>query len=630
MLRPRPACWFEVLTARDDATLVLEALARTRAIELEPRTRAIELEARSRANELEAPAGEGAADPAALSPLLAQFAELAARYAAYWPAPAACRPSAFPDLPLHALQAGLACLRAWAGQAEPAIVALQRAQAEAAELRLWQRVLAARAAAKLDAGELLAAGPLLQLRLFVLPTGSDWLAAWPGTAQGLDLLASPLLIDGAPHLLVAGPAAALQALAQRVSRLKGRSHILPPWLADAAPGHEDRAAQRLHALQAAEDDARAQLQALERSHALGRVLGDLHRLQWLQDHVRTLPSGRLLCWVTGWCSDASGRTLAQALARSGARAIWRQAPPPAGLEPPLLLSNPPWARPFEVFSRALGMPASDEADPSTLLALAVPLLFGYMFGDVGQGLLLAAAAWWQRDRLPLARLLMVGGLAAAGFGLLFGSVFGLHGLLPALWLQPLHAPLVVLAAPLLGGALLLTLGLGLNALAAAWRGQLARWLLTDAWLVVVYLALLAAFALPASLWLAAAAALLFCIGHGLRGGGLGAAAAAAGELVEKTLQLLLNTLSFARVGAFALAHAGLSSALVALMQAADSPLAKAAVLVLGNLLVIALEAMVVSIQTTRLVLFEFFTRFMQGRGRVFRPLPAPPYATQEI
>jgi V/A-type H+-transporting ATPase subunit I len=108
-----------------------------------------------------------------------------------------------------------------------------------------------------------------------------------------------------------------------------------------------------------------------------------------------------------------------------------------------------------------------------------------------------------------------------------------------------------------------------------------------------------------------------------------AAFAAIGELVEKTLQILINTLSFARVGAFALAHAGLSSAIVALMDAADSFVAKALVLVIGNAVVIVLEAMVVSIQTTRLVLFEFFTRFMQGTGRAFRPLPAPPFTTQE-
>ena len=46
-------------------------------------------------------------------------------------------------------------------------------------------------------------------------------------------------------------------------------------------------------------------------------------------------------------------------------------------------------------------------------------------------------------------------------------------------------------------------------------------------------------------------------------------------------------------------------------------------LALGNVLVIALEGMVVSIQTTRLLLFEFFIRFLIGSGRAFKPLPPP-------
>jgi V/A-type H+-transporting ATPase subunit I len=128
---------------------------------------------------------------------------------------------------------------------------------------------------------------------------------------------------------------------------------------------------------------------------------------------------------------------------------------------------------------------------------------------------------------------------------------------------------------------------------------------------------------------AAAAAVCFCAGHAVHARRAMAALGAIGELVEKTLQILINTLSFARVGAFALAHAGLSSAIVALMDAAPGTAAKALVLVLGNAVVIVLEAMVVSIQTTRLVLFEFFTRFMQGTGRAFRPLPAPPFTHRE-
>ena len=58
-------------------------------------------------------------------------------------------------------------------------------------------------------------------------------------------------------------------------------------------------------------------------------------------------------------------------------------------------------------------------------------------------------------------------------------------------------------------------------------------------------------------------------------------------------------------------------------QDPDPTTGAAVVLVIGNIVIIALEGLVVSIQTTRLVLFEFFTRFLRVSGRRFRPLPAP-------
>ncbi|MDP3702583.1 MAG: V-type ATPase 116kDa subunit family protein [Hylemonella sp.] len=613
MLRPRPARWFEILAARDDATLVLEALARTGAVELEAR------------------AGAGvAADPVELAPLLAEFLDVSARYRAYWPAEPSCRPSAFPQAPAATLHSSLASIRAWAQEAEPMVRALQRADTERRELQLWQRVLGALQPDQIDPGQLAAAGPLLQVQLFVLPAGTEPGLALPQSSAGLELLSSTLEIEAVPHLLVAGRPEALEAVAQRVATLKGSRHAVPRWLQSDANANRSHASDRLLALDAEQAQMTTALDACTQRHALAQALGDVHRLQWLMHNVQALEAGRLFCWITGWTSDAQGDTLAQAVHASAARALLHHPPPPVGVSAPLLLSNPPWSRPFEIFSRALGMPSASEADPTPLLAIVVPLMFGFMFGDVGQGLLLAALGWWYQKRYPIARLLMVGGLSASVFGLLFGSVFGLHGLLPALWLHPLDDPLAVLLAPLLGGAVLLTLGLGLDALAAWWRGALRRWLLTDAALVVVYLGLLGAFFHPVSLTVAAVAALYFCLGHAVLGGRLTAALGALGELVEKTLQILINTLSFARVGAFALAHAGLSSAIVALMDAADPLLLKALVLVLGNVVVIVLEAMVVSIQTTRLVLFEFFTRFMQGQGRAFKPLPPPPFTYQEI
>jgi V/A-type H+-transporting ATPase subunit I len=325
------------------------------------------------------------------------------------------------------------------------------------------------------------------------------------------------------------------------------------------------------------------------------------------------------------------------------------------------------------------MPAGNEADPSVLLALVVPLMFGYMFGDVGQGVIIAAVGFALRRRFALARLFIAGGLAATAFGFVFGSVFSLH-VLPPLWVEPLADPLAVLAAPLVGGAFLLIAGLALAALQAHWRGELAGWAAADAGYVLSYVGLVAAPlmamvappAIPAALAAAALGAAWFCAGRVGRAliqarqdpahraqtapaaasnaaattattatattasattagitAALTAGFAAVGELVERLLQVLLNTLSFARVGAFALAHAGLSSALLALTQAAPHPLIAALVVVLGNAIVVLLEGLVVSIQTTRLVLFEFFARFLAGQGRVFRPLPPPP-STHEL
>ena len=156
MLRPRPARWFEILAARDDATLVLEALARTGAVELEARS-SIGL-------------------PAAFAdvlPLLAQYADLAARYRAYWPpAEPASRPR-FPRAPVAALQRSLAIVRAWASESEPVIQALQRGESERRELHLWQPLLETLGRRALDPGLLAGAGPWLGVRLFLLPPGGE-------------------------------------------------------------------------------------------------------------------------------------------------------------------------------------------------------------------------------------------------------------------------------------------------------------------------------------------------------------------------------------------------------------------------------------------------------------------------
>ena len=367
---------------------------------------------------------------------------------------------------------------------------------------------------------------------------------------------------------------------------------------------------------------RAEIAALSVTHELPAALAVARRLEWVLANVKALETTDLFCRITGWTSDTAGTRVAAALEASAARGLVHFPPAPRRAHAPLLFANPWWARPYEIFTRALGMPTQDEADPSVLLALAVPLMFGYMFGDVGQGAVLAVGGWALRRRHPIAKLVFAGGLAAIAFGFAFGSVFGLHILEP-LWVQPLSDPLRVLVT-VVGGAVLLALGLVLGGIEAHWRHELPAWLVTGGPFLVAYAALLASLADSSALVVAAAALVAFCAGHAWVEGRATAALTAIAEFVDEVVKLLINTLSFARVGAFALAHAGLGSAIAALTHP-DSAWLTALVLVLGNALVLVLEAMVVSIQTTRLVLFEFFTRFLTAAGRPFRPLP-PPFA----
>ena len=607
MIRPRPARWFEILAARDDATLALEALAATRAVELEAR-----------------PSAVLPATLADLRPQLSEFAELSLRYRTYWPTTGRAA-SPFPEPPAVTLARSLAHLRAWAEEAEPVIQQLQRCEAERADLLLWRRVLQAIGESLIDFARLAGAGPVLHARLFVFPPDSEPELP-PGTlARTVDLDHAMLC---ALCALTVGAADDVQALAQQAAILKGRVHDTPAWLKADAEETERYIAPRLAALDREEQGLRESLEALHSKHDLHVALGDAHRLEWVIRNVHALESGELFCWITGWTSDFDGRHLAAALERSGARALMNFPAPAPKAKAPLLLANPNWVRPFEIFSRALGMPSRNEADPSLLLAIAVPLMFGYMFGDVGQGLVIAVVAFVLRKRFAIARLFVAGGLAAAVFGVLFGSVFSVHALHPV-WVAPLERPLEVLVAPLAGGAALLTIGLALNAIEAWWRGEFDTWFATDAGYVVTYLGVLVGFIDSRGFIAAGAGACVFCLGHALHGKRAAAALTAVAELAERLLQILINMLSFARVGAFALEHAGLSSAIVALMDAGESVVAKALVLIVGNVIVLVLETMVVSIQTTRLVLFEFFTRFLTAEGRIFRPLPAPPSTLQE-
>ncbi len=603
MLRPRSTRWLEVLCPRTESVRTLAELARTGAVELERRD-----------------ADPGDAPLRHLATELAAYADLLPRYGRYW-ARGRWRHSPLVEPPEVVLERALARIAAWRLEADPLIDAIQACEQEMQQLRWLEQIVATLIGRPLDFAAVASSGPVLGTFCAILPRMVDPpLPAWA--------IARPIPWQDERCFMILGPRDRLDLLKRQFQSVKGRIVERPAWLRGDARDSLARIGERRAVLARRVVYLYASLDTCFDDYDLADVLGEVAGLSWFAEHVGTLDrASEHLVWITGWTDDLRGTRVAAALAQARTHALLRLGRPPEGKRAPQILDNPPWARPFELFVRAFGVPGPDEADPTPILALTVPLLFGYMFADLGQGAVLLALGIWLQRRWAVARLLVLGGGTAMGFGVLFGSVFGREDLLPALWLHPLEAPVTVLLVPLVFAVALLSLGQLLASLGALWRGDLSGWLRQDLGLLLLYLGSIGWFWTPALGWLAGLGLVWILGGAYLFRGRPFDALVALGRLLESGLQLLVNTLSFARVGAFALAHASLCAAIVAIADVLPSP-AAVLVMIAGNLSIIALEGLVVSIQATRLVLFEFFNRFLRGSGRVFSPLSAPPRLVQ--
>jgi V/A-type H+-transporting ATPase subunit I len=611
-LRPQAARWFELLVPREALSAALTALSRTGAVQLEARSGAA--------------GNRGAAPPApAIAQGLARLQDLRRRFGAYWPAPRLDAGSEGID-PAQRLARAVARVEDWVARAEPRVATVEGIESERDRLALLRRFLQRAGGASPRPDRLAQAGPLLAARLFRVGRQAAPLVVPEGV-----LVQRVADGEGAEFVLAVGEGAAVAELERGLPPGRTESVPLPRWLPAEARAVIPAVDARIETLGRQLVPLRDELLALAGSTALEAALGDAAFVEWFVTQVPDLETTARFAWVTGWMRDARDESVRNALAGARVPYLVRHPPPPEGLDPPVTLRNPRWAAPFEFFVGLLGTPGREEADPSLVLSVVAPLLFGFMFGDVGQGAVLVALGIALRRRLPALSLLVPGGLASMAFGLLFGSVFGREDVLPALWLHPLESPLTLLGASLALGVAIIATGLAIEALAHVAAGHATTWLAHRAGLALAYAGgVLAPFrpAAGGALALGGVAALLAgAAAKAAAGRRLPAAGAALAEFIETALQMAVNTVSFLRVGAFALAHAGLSVAIVGLSQAAGSRAAQLLVLVLGNVFVIALEAMVVGIQTTRLVLFEFFIRFLRGTGRAFRPLPGAPLSS---
>jgi len=602
-LRPVPAKWFELVTAHKELAPVMACLSRTGAVELEARSRP--------AYRLLFPG---------LSDALKTYQDLARRYQQYWPSAAAAAAPHAEELS-ETLNAATARLTAWTARADPLIAEIETTTQAAADLARLRTALQSAGPDFPNMQMLGRAGPKLQSRLFALPVGVH-LREVPAL-----VLIRPWQTPEANYVLAVGRSSDIAEMQAQLQGLKGQTIALPSWLPASPRDAVTTIGDRLAELAERRATLAADMKALAEEFKIAAALADIALIQWLNEHAKELYGSDHLGWVTGWTSDISGDALRRALDAAGVHYILRLMDPPVGMNVPLVLHNPGWARPFEIFARMLGTPGQYESDPSAILVVIASSIFGFMFGDVGQGFLICLIGLVLGRRILLTRMLVPGGIMAIVFGFLFGSVFCRDDIVPALWIRPMEQPITVLLAAVLVGVVIMTLGLLLDALQMHWRGEASHWWMQRAGLLTAYIGLLISFFWPQGLMLAGFGAAWFILGAGVlkpekRLTGI---IEAVGQFVEQYLRLLVNTISFARIGAFALAHAGLSLAIIEMAQASGR-VAYWIVLIAGNVFIIVLEGIVVSIQTTRLLLFEFFIRFLTGAGREFKPLP-PPAAT---
>jgi V/A-type H+-transporting ATPase subunit I len=320
---------------------------------------------------------------------------------------------------------------------------------------------------------------------------------------------------------------------------------------------------------------------------------------------------------------------------------------------PVALSNPRVFRSFQLFVTNYANPRYEEIDPTFLIGVAFPFLFGAMFGDVGQGLLLALLGLLLASRKVKALNAMAGmggiiaacGLATTVFGFLYGSLFGFEDILPAIIFRPMGNPLVALAFAISVGVVLLSIGYLVN-IVNAWTthdwGDLlfhphgvAGLVLYCSLVGLAVEVIISKYPIPPAVFglLALLTGLAVMFSEllsllierhplELEGGVVTYTFRSLFELFEVLISLLSNSISFVRVGAFAIAHVGLVE-VVFIMAQLVSPGQGAGywlVIVLGNLFIIGFEGVIVGIQTLRLTYYEFFSKFFNGGGMRYEPL----------
>ncbi|NCC91114.1 MAG: ATPase, partial [Spirochaetia bacterium] len=398
------------------------------------------------------------------------------------------------------------------------------------------------------------------------------------------------------------------------------------------------------------------------------------RLNELCDQIRSyFAYTRNTTLFSGWVPTDQASLVEKAIedASEGQCVVeWTEASSMPRDQVPVAMSSPKALAPFQKIVNNYSTPEYGTVNPTIFVMVAYLSMFGLMFADVGQGLvlllvgLMGSHSYKTHPLKPdgmlsrnVTSLLVYLGLSSMVFGALFGSYFGLP-LVPALWFNfeaavAGHGTLITDVYGILGitirfGIIIIYTGLVLNWINLSRKKAYLTLLLDKNGLLgglLFGIGLYMGFGFvrsgyrtfPSQPWIAPVVTvsliLLFARGFiiylvSLRKGGerheishvvLDSVMEFLVDVLEIFTGYLSNTLSFMRVAGLGIAHASLMESFKELSSMVDG-FGGVAIFILGNVLVIVLEGLSAGIQSLRLNYYEFFSRYFTGKGVAYEPV----------
>lgn len=345
-------------------------------------------------------------------------------------------------------------------------------------------------------------------------------------------------------------------------------------------------------------------------------------------------------YASGWVAESNYKELENKLSKYEKIDIYASDADLDKRKTPTKLKNSNFFKPFELLINMYGTPNYDEFDPTIIFGISYMILFGSMFGDLGQGAIFAIAGiiLSKKKNKDFGGLLLRMGISSMFFGLMYGSVFGSENLIPAIWFRPFDSINKTLVIAIFFGVVLSAISYGVGIYNNIKNKEYDEAFFgKEGFLgVLIFIAMInigvnimggsAPISTNVGIIILVVALLLMLFKRPIlqtffkkefdQKAGDYYIESSFG-LLEALLSTMSGIISFIRVGAFAINHVGLFLAFKTLGQMIGSTGGNIAVLIIGNIVIIGLEGLIVFIQSLRLEYYEMFSKFYSGDGKLF-------------